>query len=117
MFQHTLQPEGWSDPLNSGGGTLANSFNTRSSRRAGATLVRLHGERIFLVSTHAPAGGLERPSMANGNGDGDLFQHTLQPEGWSDKPKVTSICLPSSFQHTLQPEGWSDACLRVMMPT
>ena len=60
-FQHTLQPEGWSDDEGFKRAASIRSFNTRSSRRAGAT------------AGTAFCGGLYGP-----------FQHTLQPEGWSD---------------------------------
>ena len=107
-------------------------FNTRSSRRAGATrdgrshpaapCVSTHApagglERLsrfppvkicFGVSTHAPAGGLERHNGKYDAGTGELFQHTLQPEGWSDLYITMGIQPKGEFQHTLQPEGWSD---------
>ena len=61
VFQHTLQPEGWSDTDCSLLQTPHLRFNTRSSRRAGAT-------SLASVRMTFPA----------------MFQHTLQPEGWSD---------------------------------
>ena len=84
------------------------SFNTRSSRRAGATHDGKPIQAEWFVSTHAPAGGLERHNPSISNGTLSLFQHTLQPEGWSDAHHNDVKRAEAEFQHTLQPEGWSD---------
>ena len=108
VFQHTLQPEGWSDHQRAVEGRQRGGFNTRSSRRAGATQTPSAAGHGHDVSTHAPAGGLERLRPLPMSIVLETFQHTLQPEGWSDLPGYTMEKLEKKFQHTLQPEGWSD---------
>ena len=85
VFQHTHQPEGRCDRPRPWPRWPACCFNTRTSPKAGATVL------LEILE-----------------GWDEQFQHTHQPEGRCDALRSAGRASSAMFQHTHQPEGRCD---------